>query len=144
MIKKWVLLTPFVLVLAFVGTRTVCGDVWEGLIAGSTDDREHYVGGDLESATSSDLEMPYESTGQGSPQVVGLRFANVGVSSGATITSAYIEFVCDETKGGSDHVSLIIEGQKSADAVTFNDTVIGRARTDTQVVWVPSNWTAEG
>ncbi|MBN2315229.1 MAG: LamG domain-containing protein, partial [Sedimentisphaerales bacterium] len=144
MIKKWVLFTSFVLALAFIGTRTVCGDVWEGLIASSTDDREHYVGGDLESAASSDLEMPYEGTGQGSPQVVGLRFANVGVSSGATITSAYIEFVCDETKGGSDHVSLIIEGQKSADAVTFNDTVIGRARTDAHVVWVPSNWTAEG
>ena len=144
MCNKLILSTSFALVLSLVGTNAVVGDVWEGIITSSTDDREHYVGGALESATSSDLEMPYESTGQGSPQVVGLRFVDVAVPSGATITSAYIEFVCDETKGGNEHVSLIIEGQKSPDTVTFNDTVIGRPRTDAQVVWVPANWTAEG
>jgi len=144
MCKKVVPLISFALVLSLVGTKVAVGDVWEGSITSSTDDREHYVGGALESATSSDLEMPYEGTGQGSPQVVGLRFVNVAVPSGATITSAYIEFVCDETKGGSEYVSLIIEGQKSPDTVTFNDTVIGRPRTDARVVWVPPNWTAEG
>jgi len=143
MSKKLLYLISFVLVLSLVSSNVVFGAiVIESRISGSSDDREHYVGGSIDSAGSSDLEMPYEDTGKGSPQVVGLRFLNVDVPPGANITNAYIEFVCDETKDGSLPVSLIIEGEPNPDPPTFTSDIIGRPRTTANVVWEPEDWTA--
>jgi len=145
MCKKLFFLVSFVLVLSLVSSNASFGTiVIESRITSSSDDREHYVDGSIDSATSSDLEMPYEDTGQGSPQVVGLRFLNVNIPLGANITNAYIEFVCNETKGGSEHVSLIIEGEPNPDPLTFTTDIIGRPRTTASVVWEPEDWTAAG
>jgi len=145
MSKKLIYLVSFVLVLSLVSSNVVFGGVVvESRVSGSSDDREHYVGGSIDSATSSDLEMPYEDTGKGSPQVVGMRFLNVEVPPGSNIANAYIEFVCDETKGGSEHVSLLIEGEPNPDPLTFTSDIIGRPRTTANAVWEPENWTAAG
>ncbi|MBN2315915.1 MAG: LamG domain-containing protein, partial [Sedimentisphaerales bacterium] len=145
MCKKWFYLTSVTLMLVLFGTSTVWGAlVWEGRISNSTDDREHYVGGAIDSATSSDLEMPYEGENKSSPQVVGLRFVDVAIPKGATITNAYIEFVCDETKGGTDAVSLQIEGEANPNPATFTNDIIGRARTAAKAIWNPVDWTAAG
>ena len=118
----------------------------EGRVNSSTDDREQTVGGSLESATSSDLEMPYENTGKSNPQIIGLRFLNVGVPSGASITNAYVEFTCQGTKGGSQPVSLLIDGELSPNPVAFTSSadVTSRPRTTANMVWIPANWTSGG
>lgn len=145
MYKKLICLASFILMLNLISSNVVSGGIIiESRVSSSTDDREHYVDGAIDAATSSDLEMPYESTGQGSPQVVGMRFLNVNIPPGATITNAYIEFVCDETKGGTEHVSLIIEGEPNPDPPTFTTDIIGRPRTAASVVWEPEDWTSTG
>lgn len=144
MCRRLFLLACFTVVLSIACIDTAFGVVWEGRIASSTDDREHYVGGGLESATSSDLEMPYENTGKADPQTIGIRFINVEIPKGANITSAYVEFVCDETKGGTELVSVIINGQTDPNPISFTDDIINRPRTTAGVVWEPENWTSAG
>jgi len=145
MSKKFILLTSFVLVLALAGTNAAfAGRVWENRIS---DDAEEFLpGGDIDTG-SSDLELPYEGTGKSTPQVIGLRFSDVGIPQGARITKAYVELQCDETKGGTEAVSLLIEGDLSPDAAKFaevTNNVTGRPRTAAQVVWVPADWISEG
>jgi hypothetical protein len=121
--------------------------VWEGRIATYLDDVEEGVPDGSIDLSSSDLELPYEGTGQSGLQVIGLRFLNVTVPRGAIITNAYVEFQCDEIKGGTEHVSLIIEGELSTDAAAFSLSaydVTNRPRTTAQVVWFPVNWTNVG
>jgi hypothetical protein len=144
MCKKLVLLMSFALVLALVSCNAAFAIVWEGRITGSTNDREHYVGGALESATSSDLEMPYEDDNKGSEQVIGLRFVNVAVPKGSNITNAYIEFVCDELDEGTLFASLLIEGEPNPDPPTFTTDIIARPRTTANAVWEPADWTTVG
>ncbi|MHC4189334.1 MAG: LamG-like jellyroll fold domain-containing protein [Planctomycetota bacterium] len=147
MSKKLLFLTSFILVLALAGTNVVFGAVViERQVNNSSDDREQDVGGGLGSADDSDLEMPYED--QGTPatdeQIIGIRWEDIAIPKGSAILEAWVRFDVDETKNGTDHVSLIIEGELSPDAVTFggNDPDISsRPRTAAQVVWVPANWT---
>ncbi len=144
MCRKLFFLTCFAVVLTLAVSHTAFGIVWEGRVGSSTDDREHYVGGSIDSAGSSDLEMPYEDAGKGSPQVVGVRFQDVKVPKGANITGAYLEFVCDETKDGSLAVSLVIDGHLDPDPPTFTTDIIGRPRTTAKAVWEPEDWTSSG
>jgi len=147
MSKKLIAFSSTVLVLTLVGTNVFAGIVWEGRIATQNDDVEEYVSGGGMYMDSSDLEMPYEDTGKGTPQVIGLRFVNVDVPNGANISNAYVEFTCDETKGGTEPVSLLIDGELTNDAVAFtanNNDVTSRARTTAQVVWTAANWTTTG
>jgi type IV pilus assembly protein PilY1 len=75
--------------------------------------------------------------------VVGLRFQDVQVAQGATITSAHIEFVARD----SDSVAtdLVIEGEASdnAEAFTVDDTITDRTATSNSVAWsaIPA-WTS--
>ena len=144
MFRKLIYLVSFVLVLALAGTNVVFGDfVWEGRIISDYDDVEERVDDGSIDSGSGDLEMPYESTGQGTPQIIGIRFSNVAVPKGAGISNAYIEFTCDEAKGGTQHVSLIIEGELSPNAAAFGWTaknITNRPKTTSQAVWVPVNW----
>jgi hypothetical protein len=53
--------------------------------------------------------------------------------------------MCDEVKGGTEHVSLIIEGELSPDAPAFIGSaydISNRPKTTAQVVWDPAKWTA--
>jgi len=143
MCRKLIYLVSFVLVLALAGTNVAFGDtVWEGRITFDADDVEEEVDGGGIDYSSSDLELPYEGTGQSNNQVIGIRFLNVNVPKGAGVSNAYLEFTVDELKGGTDPVSLIIEGDLSPNAAEFSSTVTvtSRATTTEKVVWVPSNW----
>ncbi|MHC4596535.1 MAG: discoidin domain-containing protein, partial [Planctomycetota bacterium] len=147
MCKKLILLTSFVLVLALAGTNVVFGDVvWEGRIAIDSDDAEEQEGGSMYNS-SGDLEIPYEGIGQSGLQIIGIRFPNVTVPRGAAVTNAYVELTCDEVKGGTEHVSLIIEGELSPDAITFGPVgydITNRPKTTAQVVWDVAKWTNSG
>jgi hypothetical protein len=108
-------------------------------VSGSTDDAEEYMDTTTVNLTSSDLELTYES----GPQLVGMRFTNIIIPQGATITSAYIEFEVDET--GSSPTYLTFRGEASDNAATFtsaNGNISARTRTTAEAYWfeVPA-WT---
>jgi hypothetical protein len=140
------------------GTTVHTGDIWSfttgfnniGVdkgIATDNDDVEENVASGSMSMGSSDLEMPYEGTGQSTPQVIGLRYMDIAIPKGIAISSASIQFRVDEDKGGTDPVNLIIEGELSPDAAAFSSTafnVTSRARTTAQVQWSVPNWTTVG
>ena len=141
MSKKLIFLTSFVLVLVLAGTNAVfAGFVWEDRIHGENDDVEESVSSGSMYMDSGDLEMP-------DGQVIGLRFMDVGVPPGAAIANAYVRFQCDELVGGTEAVSLLIEGDLSPNAAAFaevTNNVTSRSRTTAQVVWVPVNWFSVG
>ncbi len=119
----------------------------EWRIIDDNDDVEEAVNGGGMDIGSSDLEMPYEDENQGNPQIIGLRFVGVPIPKGATITEAWVRLQVDETKGGTEPVNLIIEGELSPSAAGFApDTlnVSNRPRTAAQVKWSVPNWTAVG
>ena len=103
-------------------------------IISGTDDAEEYVNGDID-LTSTDLDMGTKR--------VGLRFTNITISQGATITNAYIQFTADENETGD--VSLRIRGNNVDNAETFTsengNVFTNRAQTTANVIWTPGNWT---
>ncbi len=91
------------------------------------DDRNMYRG-------STDLELVRD--GSRGNQTIGLRFTNIAVPQGATIQSAYLEFVIDEYKTTS--TSVTIAGHDTNDASSFSDSdgnVTGRTQTTAAVDW---------
>ncbi|MHC4324687.1 MAG: LamG-like jellyroll fold domain-containing protein, partial [Planctomycetota bacterium] len=140
------------------GTTTHKGDVWsfttkvfapvviEHQINWTSDDIEEEISdGDMVGMGDSDLEMPYQDEGKVGEQIVGIRFEDIDVPKGSTISEAWVQFDVDETKDGTLPVSLIIEGELSPDAVTFSEVdfnISNRLRTTAQAVWVPEDWTA--
>ncbi len=115
-------------------------------ISSANDDAEQTTsGGSAGTVTlnSPDLDMVTQTD----TQIIGLRFQNVQVPRGATITSAHIRFQVDESDSGA--TSLTIKGQNSGNAPAFstatnnisNRTSAGNA-TPTAVSWnsIPA-WT---
>lgn len=87
--------------------------------------------------TSSDLELVTDST----VQIVGMRFRNVVIPKGATITNAYLQFQTDETD--SRQVNLFIQGEASDNGAIFAATtnnLSARPRTAAVVNWAPAPW----
>ncbi|MEO1261951.1 MAG: HYR domain-containing protein [Bacteroidota bacterium] len=113
------------------GTYTVSSRVNK-----NSDDAEEKASGDV-GTSSSDLELVYD----GSNQLVGMRFENMNIPRGATITGAYIEFEADETN--SSTTNLTFKGQAADDPATFSGSdynISNRPVTNAQVNWnnVPS------
>jgi hypothetical protein len=91
--------------------------------------------------TSTDLELINDS----GDQTVGLRFQNVGVPQGATITSANVQFYVDEVSTGG--CALTIRGQAADDAATFTTVphdISARPMTTASATWVPPAWHTAG
>jgi len=149
MYKELFTLTSFLLVLALAGTNVASGAmVIERQIHVSSDDAEELdPEGVPEGVDSSDLEFPYEDSGRGDKQLVGLRFDDIAVPKGSSVTNAYIVFVCDETGDGTLPVSVRFQGELNPNAVTFTNAVhdiANRPRTTATAVWAPAEWTAVG
>ena len=88
---------------------------------------------------SSDLEL-FEDAG--TLQVVGLRFENVTVPQGATVTAAYLQFTVDETTDVDTSVTL--QGEANDNPALFAETaanISSRPRTSATVTWTPPPWT---
>ena len=119
----------------------VAPDVIDVRVDSSSDDAEEKISTGSVNLTSSDLEMTEES----SQQTVGIRFNDIQISTGATITKAYVQFQTDETDSvGTD---LTIEGEKIADAPTFissNGNISSRTPTAASVGWSPVSWDIKG
>ncbi len=109
-------------------------------IASGADDVEESATGSVYT-NSTDLELVFD----GSNQTVGLRFANVAIPKGATITSAYIQFQADEAQ--SELTNLTLQGEAADHAPAFTSAnlgVSGRARTAASVAWSPAAWNTVG
>ncbi len=104
----------------------------------SIDDVEEEVSNGDISSSSSDLELVHDS---GDKQEIGLRFRNIQIPQGATISKAYIEFETDEKDSGTTQV--IFKAQDIADAPEFTKTdydVSQRTKTSSSVSWNISQW----
>ena len=68
--------------------------------------------------------------------VTGLRFSTVDIPKGATIKSAYIDFVVAETDSTRE-TNLLIAGELAPNPVTYSDLakIAGRSRTTAEVEW---------
>ncbi len=87
--------------------------------------------------TSSELELVYNT----SNQVVGIRFSQVNIPKGATITNAYLQFNVGKTS--SNATTLSIRGEASPNATAFTTkghNVSSRLRTSKSVTWSPAAW----
>ncbi len=109
--------------------------------AASADDAEENGSGAV-NLTSTDLELTTDGT---AVQVIGIRFPALAIPKGSQITSAAIQFTCDETSSGT--TSLTIRGQSVDNAAGFTTAtgnVSGRARTTANVTWSPAAWSTIG
>jgi hypothetical protein len=113
-------------------------------IAQDDDDAEESTATGEVFLDSSDLEFGYDGS-VGSEQVVGLRFLNVGIPADVTVTSAYLEFVTDET--GSATTSAEIRALATDSASRFMPAafdISGRATTPSVVYWDLPAWPTVG
>jgi PKD repeat protein len=81
----------------------------------------------------------------GTTQTVGIRFDNLEVPKGATITEAWIQFTSSAANSGATTVQ--VRGVAADDTPTFTTsptTVTSRPRTQASVTWTPPAWTGGG
>ena len=101
-------------------------------MSASSDDAEEKLSASSVNLTSTDIELIYD----GEDQTVGLRFLNMTIPQGATITNAYVEFKTDEIQTGV--TNLNIYGQAADNPATFtsaNDNISSRVKTTAFVQW---------
>ncbi len=114
------------------------------ILDGNDDVEEEISDGGID-ISSSDLELNREHTDEDDYQVIGLRFQNkfYGLEKGAVVNSASIQFTVDETKGGTDAVTLRIYGEYSANSAAFSGVdyeVSSRTKTSAYVDWAVPQW----
>jgi hypothetical protein len=88
---------------------------------------------------SSDLELIQDGDRN---QLVGLRFTNVEIPKGATISNAYIQFTADEVSSDESTI-LDIYAESVADAPIFTwhtTSITNRKKTDSTVSWDVPVW----
>ncbi len=113
-------------VLAATGTLDI------RVIHPDDDSEEHLSNGSIDDG-SSDLELGYESS---NAQIVGIRFLNVSIPQGATVTNAFIEFTCDETDSGTTNLTIWGEDEDNALRFTASSYDISpRTKTTASVAW---------
>ncbi len=112
-------------------------------VAGGNDDAEEYVSSGTMYRSSSDLEMMHESPGSSSSlQTIGMRFRDLAIPSGSTLSSSRIRVQLDETKGVSDSLSINIYGQLALDPGEFSSSdydISSRTKTSAVVNWQPES-----
>jgi len=110
----------------------------------SSDDAEEYLSGKMEDLDSSDLELIHESLDEGlgrHDQIVGIRFAGIGIPKGAKIVDAFIQF---HAKYNDDrNTVLYVQAEAADNSTTFREVkynISSRSRSKTKVEWFPSPW----
>jgi hypothetical protein len=108
----------------------------------SPDDAEQRTNNGKVTLNNPDLNLAQD---RNALQRVGMRFTQVAVPKGATITSAYVQF----TAGGVSTAAsnLVIAGQASDDPATFTaatNDLSARPQTTATVSWKPAPWSTVG
>jgi len=105
------------------------------------DDAEERLSNGAMNLRSSDLEMVTDA----SLQAVGLRFNDLLIPQGATISAAYIEFVTDETN--NEATVLRIQAEATDHAAPFasnNQNISARSLGSSATEWTPPAWNSVG
>jgi len=113
-------------------------------ISNGNDDVEEELSSGTVYLDSTDMELGDDPAFNGS-QTVGLRFNNLEVPRGATIVSAYLEFVVDET--GSTATNVNIHAHDTDNAPAFAATtqnVTSRTLTAASTAWNIPAWNTVG
>jgi PKD repeat protein len=118
---------------------TVPTTVLDRRIAAASDDAEQSPRWGL-SLYSPDIDLVVDADAQ----QVGLRFTNLAIPKGATVTRAYLQFETQEER--SEATSLAIRGQAADSPVTFSAAadVMSRPGTVASVSWAPAPWLVIG
>lgn len=91
------------------------------------------------------LRVTYTTTAVPIKQLTGLRFTDVSIPQGSTITRAYLDFTAASTSNTGLKYSIF--GENVADSATFttaSGNISGRPRTSAQVGWtLVEDWIAE-
>jgi hypothetical protein len=114
------------------------GTIDQRITLGSDDAEESATGS--YSGSSTDLELVNDRNNQ----LVGLRFPNLAIPKGSTITRAYVQFETDEKQ--SEATALTINGQAADNPATYSSAnkISTRTRTNTAATWNPAAWTTIG
>lgn len=120
-------------------------------IAVEEDDVEESTVNGQMNLTSGDIELGEldngftPDDGDGLPKV-GLRFVNITIPQGATVTNASIQFTADSS-AGTDPVELTIYGEAADNADAYTDTagdLSARTLTSANTVWtITETWTTD-
>lgn len=109
-------------------------------VSSGSDDAEEYEFVGLMNVDSTDLELTLEDNI--SRQIVGVRFASLGIPRNATILSAQIQFVTDETSTAPTNLTIAAHASDNAPAFSATDfDISSRPLTTASVVWSPAAWT---
>lgn len=111
-------------------------------ISTSADDAEEAVATTVVTLNDADLQLGEDG---GLAQIVGLRFPNVTIPTGAVVVNSYIQF--EAAAGSLGNSSLVIFGEDADNATAFtatNGNLSGRTTTTATVAWTPLDWEASG
>jgi len=108
----------------------------------SSDDAEQNLVTNKVNLTSNSLEMAYDPKEKAN-QLIGLRFQNVAIPTGAAISEAVLVFWASALD--TSQAKLQIRGEASANPATYSTTelISSRTPTNTMVSWNPLRWTQE-
>ncbi len=113
-------------------------------VLSSADDVEERLDTGHINTSSSDLELIDDSSLRGL-QTVGIRFQNIKLPQGATITNAYLQFTTDEADSGTSQLTIYGEDVDNAAAFTTSAyNVSTRSKTSASADWAPSAWNSVG
>jgi type IV pilus assembly protein PilY1 len=118
----------------YTGTSPYCGKVWSRVIQSKDDAEEYKVNQDMYFNTDLDIGG-FDAASNDT--WVGLRFQNLDIPQGATVTRAYIEFTA-AAASAANNFSFTIRGQLDDDTVQFSTTdgnISSRSGTSSAVVW---------
>lgn len=119
-----------------------CGSVtMTSRIAQNDDDMEQFIATGMSTPAGNFISMGSENGDAQLAQLVSYRFQNINIPSGATITSASLEFTAVSDK--NDATDLTIYGHAIDDApviATTNNYLTNANKTDESVGWQPRPW----
>jgi len=125
-------------ITVFSNNTTVVSTVQQG-----SDDAEQYINNTL-NTTSVSLDLCDDIAAGHSAQLIGIRFANLGIPQGANIINAYIQFTSSGTSSGLNNLNIRM--QDHVHGLTFSG--IGNISSRTSVLgtisWSPPNWNTAG
>ena len=108
-------------------------------ITASEDDIEEDVPGGSNSDSSSDLEMTYD----GVEQIIGLRYLNIGIPQGSTITAAAVQFQSRHADASACTLRVYMALVPDAGPINGSGDLNSIAKTTNFVDWIPPAWTSD-
>ena len=106
-------------------------------VSSYSDDAEEAPDGTMK-LNSPDLDMTNDGTEE---QTIGIRFTDINIEQGASITNAYIQFTTFQASVGVS--DLTISGQDDGNPSSFTGSdfnISNRSLTSSSINWSPNNW----